>query len=61
MYGSDWPVAILAGGYERVWDAVEELVAPLSPSERDALLGGTAQKFYQIVTNDPPLRNSSHV
>jgi L-fuconolactonase len=48
MYGGDWPVAILAGGYERTWAAITELVAPLSSSERSAILGGSAQKFYQI-------------
>jgi L-fuconolactonase len=48
MYGGDWPVAILAGGYERTWAAITELVASLSSSERNAILGGSAQKFYQI-------------
>jgi L-fuconolactonase len=61
MYGGDWPVSILAGGYGRTWDAITELAETLSPSERDALLGGTAQNFYRIATEDPPLRNSSHV
>ena len=50
MYGGDWPVANLAGGYDRTWDAVSELLAPLAPSERDDILGGTARTFYGIPT-----------
>jgi L-fuconolactonase len=48
MYGSDWPASIVAGGFDRTWAAVTELVAPLSSAERAAILGGSAQKFYRI-------------
>jgi L-fuconolactonase len=48
MWGSDWPIADLAGGYQRVWDALSTLFAELSPTERSALLGGTAARFYGI-------------
>lgn len=48
MYGGDWPISELAGGYERTWASVEELVAPLSAGEREGLLGRTAQAFYGI-------------
>ncbi|MBD3922475.1 amidohydrolase family protein [Paenibacillus sp. PR3] len=48
MYGSDWPVANLAGGYERVWAAVNEVLAGLSERERTAVLGGTAAAFYKL-------------
>jgi L-fuconolactonase len=48
MYGGDWPISVLAGGYERTWTAVTEILAGLSPSERTAILGGTAARFYRI-------------
>jgi L-fuconolactonase len=48
MYGGDWPISEIAGGYERTWESVQQLVAELSVSERDALLGGTAANFYRI-------------
>jgi L-fuconolactonase len=45
MWGSDWPVVNLAGGYD-VWrEAAEEIVAP---ADQAAIFGGTAQKFYRI-------------
>jgi L-fuconolactonase len=48
MYGGDWPISVLAGGYDRSWAAMTELLAPLSATERDAILGGTAELFYAI-------------
>jgi L-fuconolactonase len=44
---------VLAGGYERVWEATQRLLEPLAPAERDAVLGGTAQRFYRIGANSP--------
>jgi L-fuconolactonase len=48
MYGSDWPVVRLGGGYGRVWAALNEIFGRLSDAERRALLGGTAVAFYRI-------------
>lgn len=48
MYGGDWPVTNLAGGYERVWSATQELLAQLDESSRSAILGGSASDFYRI-------------
>jgi len=49
MFGSDWPVCLLAGGYPEGWELVEEYVAHLSPAEREKLFGGTAAAFYGLV------------
>jgi L-fuconolactonase len=46
MYGGDWPISELAGGYERVWAAMDDVVAELSPDERADVLGLTARSFY---------------
>ena len=50
MFGSDWPVAVLAGDYAKVWHetnaALDEL--GVSDAERAAILGGTATNFYRI-------------
>ncbi|WP_276353269.1 amidohydrolase family protein [Cohnella caldifontis] len=48
MFGSDWPVANLAGGYRRVWEATLDVLGGRSPEERDAVLGGTAARFYGL-------------
>jgi L-fuconolactonase len=47
LCGSDWPVLLLNGDYERVWNAQRELVGELSPAEQEALLDGTARRLYR--------------
>ncbi|KQO10410.1 hypothetical protein ASF06_09615 [Agreia sp. Leaf244] len=46
LMGSDWPIAELAGGYERTWDALASAVASLSEGERREVMGGTADRVY---------------
>jgi L-fuconolactonase len=48
MFGSDWPVCLLAGSYPSVQQALAESVGRLSPSEEDALYGGTARQAYRL-------------
>lgn len=48
MYGSDWPVATLAGRYADVYALAEQAVAYLDPAERAAVLGGTAARVYRL-------------
>lgn len=56
MFGSDWPVAILAGDYAKVWRetnaALDEL--GVEGAEREAILGGTAAAFYRIESQEQP-------
>ena len=46
LFGSDWPVVNRAGGYDRWREAALALVAPLSETERAAILGGNAARIY---------------
>ncbi|MEV0797585.1 amidohydrolase family protein [Kribbella sp. NPDC050281] len=48
MYGGDWPVSMLAGGYPKVWAETQRLLETLAPAERARILGGTATEFYRI-------------
>jgi len=48
MAGSDWPIANLAGGYGRVWRGITDSISDLPVSSRDAILGGTAARFYSL-------------
>lgn len=48
MYGSDWPVCLLSGSYEEQLSIVKTYVSSLSASEREAIMGGNAIKFYNI-------------
>lgn len=50
MWGSDWPVVDLAGGYTRWRDATNTLLAQLTVDDRARILGGTAAEFYGITT-----------
>jgi L-fuconolactonase len=46
LWGSDWPVINLAGGYDRWRQTALDLLASLSESERTAILGGNAARVY---------------
>ena len=48
MFGSDWPVANLRGGYGKIWRKTNRVLARLSGDERDRILGGTAIAFYRL-------------
>ena len=48
MWGSDWPVVNLAGGYDRWREASLAYLARLNATERSAILGETAARFYGV-------------
>jgi len=48
MFGSDWPVAVLAGDYQKVWQATKEAIADYSQEEQQAILGDTAVRVYGL-------------
>ena len=48
MWGSDWPVVIEGGGYERWLSAARTLTSALSDDEQAMVFGGTAAAFYSL-------------
>ncbi|MFJ6671837.1 amidohydrolase family protein [Actinosynnema sp. NPDC091369] len=48
MFGSDWPVCLLAAPYDRVVAAAEELTAGLTADDRAHVFGGTATRTYRL-------------
>lgn len=48
MFGSDWPVSTQAVDYRRWIDTVGELTSGISAGERDAIMRGTATRFYRL-------------
>jgi L-fuconolactonase len=48
IFGSDWPVCLLAASYGDVLDAARRLTAGLSPDERAAIFGGNARATYRL-------------
>ena len=48
MFGSDWPVCLVAGTYKKVKELVTNFIATLSPVEQQAIMGKNAIKFYNL-------------
>jgi len=48
MFGSDWPVCLLAAGYGEVKSALTEALPPLTEQERHAIFGRTAARVYSL-------------
>jgi L-fuconolactonase len=48
LFGSDWPVALLAASYEEVVGIVDDFLSPLAAAEKDAVFGGNAARFYGL-------------
>jgi L-fuconolactonase len=48
MWGSDWPVVNLAGGYTRWLAATDLLLGALDAAGRAAIFGGNAARFYGL-------------
>ena len=48
MFGSDWPVSLLAATYEQSFNLVNDYLAQFPAAVRDQILGGNAAKFYGL-------------
>jgi L-fuconolactonase len=48
MFGSDWPVCLLAGSWKQVLAALTQVLGPLQQDVREKILGETATKFYGL-------------
>ena len=48
MFGSDWPVSLLAAEYGQVKGALEAVLPPMTTAEMEALFGGNAMRFYKL-------------
>ena len=56
MIGSDWPVCTLAASYSRTVDAIKDYLSGQTSEVRDAVLGGTAQRFWRLEPHPQQLR-----
>jgi L-fuconolactonase len=48
LFGSDWPVCLLAASYADVVAAARDLITGLSSPERAAVFGGAAEAAYRL-------------
>jgi L-fuconolactonase len=47
--GGDWPVALLAGSYKRIWEAYRDIIEELTTNkEQEKILYHNAVKFYSL-------------
>ena len=52
MFGSDWPVCLLATNYSGVVALTEQLLAGWSAGELGEVFGGTATRWYRLASRD---------
>lgn len=48
IWGSDWPLSLLAISYDDWMEWSEALLADCTPAEQSAVFGGNAQRFYGV-------------
>jgi L-fuconolactonase len=48
MFGSDWPVCLLAAPYPRVVEAARALTSALNEKEQESVFGGVAARIYRL-------------
>jgi L-fuconolactonase len=51
MFGSDWPVCLLAGSYRTWYELCRRFTSTLSQGEQDRIFGGTAVEAYRLTTD----------
>jgi L-fuconolactonase len=49
MFGSDWPVCLLAASYDQVWDSMQQIIGL-----NDLVFGETARRVYGLADLDEP-------
>ena len=48
LFGSDWPVCLVAGQYSQVIEALRECLAGNEPAAMARIFGGTAAEVYGL-------------
>ena len=52
MYGSDWPVCLLAANYSQTLELVRGALEGYNPAQVSAVMGGTAARAYRLEEKD---------
>lgn len=50
MFGSDWPVCLVAASYAQVVEIIEDYVKKNIPAAKEAIFGENASRFYGLKT-----------
>ncbi|WP_018612614.1 amidohydrolase family protein [Segetibacter koreensis] len=51
MYGSDWPVCLVAASYEKMREVVEDYFSSFSENEKSLIFGENAIYFYSLIND----------
>jgi L-fuconolactonase len=49
LFGSDWPVCLLAASYQEVYQLITDYTVNFSLEQRDKLFGANTERFYNII------------
>jgi len=50
MFGSDWPVCLVAASYAQVVEIIEDYVEKNAPAAKEEIFGENAARFYGLKT-----------
>ncbi len=48
MFGSDWPVCLVAASYDRMFSIVRDYFSSFSEAEQNMFFGENATRFYNL-------------
>jgi L-fuconolactonase len=48
MFGSDWPVCLVAANYNEVKQIITRYISSFTENEKKKIMGENARKFYKI-------------
>jgi len=48
LFGSDWPVCLVAGNYQQVKEIITNFISKFSKTEQKAIMGENAVRFYNL-------------
>jgi L-fuconolactonase len=60
MFGSDWPVCLLAGTYAQVKGLIKDYACGFAGNEREKIFGENAVRFYGLAVERPAMVDVGH-
>ncbi len=59
LAGSDWPVCLLASGYARWWNVLEDYFSTFSTHEQACIFGENARRMYGLTVPTAPVSEAA--
>lgn len=48
MFGGNWPLTVMSGGYQAEWNVISALIGELEDTDQTQILSGTARRVYDL-------------